>query len=194
MSTITMAKAKGKKSLPALAMLLPHELLVKIFYNLEERPQHRHTSISSISFSYSLSLDRTDILSCALVCRDWYYAAVDTLWRDVDIQSVESFIQFSGTLDPAFSYMDSNTAVPKLTHGHGYGYDAQFMDADDDEDSKDEQQGECRAGELLIDRKRSTCPSVSSPSSSSSSLSSISSVGYYPIPGNSSRVFWHSIF
>ncbi|KAF8948121.1 hypothetical protein BGZ47_006379 [Haplosporangium gracile] len=88
--------------------MLPHELLVKIFYNLEQRPQHRHSSTTSISFSSSLSLDRTDILACALVCQDWYYAAVDTLWRDVDLQSVESFIQFGMVLDPTFSYMDSS--------------------------------------------------------------------------------------
>ena len=57
-------------SLLSLASMLPHELLVKIFYNLEQRPQHRHSSTSSISFSSSLSLQRSDILVCALVCHD----------------------------------------------------------------------------------------------------------------------------
>ncbi|KAG0340679.1 hypothetical protein BG004_006323 [Podila humilis] len=83
---------------------LPHELLVKIFYNLEQKPQHRHSSTCSISFSSSLSLDRADVLSCALVCQDWYYAAVDALWRDIELQSVESFIHFSRALEPTFSY------------------------------------------------------------------------------------------
>ncbi|KAI7831513.1 hypothetical protein BC939DRAFT_188197 [Gamsiella multidivaricata] len=101
-----------------LAQMVPHELLVKIFYNLEERPQHRHTPTSFISFSSSLSLDRSNILSCALVCRDWYYAAVDTLWREVDLQSVESFIQFSRVLDPGFSYMDTEPTIVYSPNGY----------------------------------------------------------------------------
>ncbi|KAG0366189.1 hypothetical protein BGZ54_005690 [Gamsiella multidivaricata] len=71
-----------------LAQMVPHELLVKIFYNLEERPQHR------------------------------YYAAVDTLWREVDLQSVESFIQFSRVLDPGFSYMDTEPTIVYSPNGY----------------------------------------------------------------------------
>ncbi|CAO3568108.1 unnamed protein product [Mortierella alpina] len=89
--------------------VMPHELLVKIFYNLEQRPRHRHTPVSSVSFSSSLTLDRTDILSCALVSQDWYFAAVDALWRDIDLQSIESFIQFSRALDPHSMSLDSRS-------------------------------------------------------------------------------------
>ncbi|KAF9155683.1 hypothetical protein DFQ26_009662, partial [Actinomortierella ambigua] len=92
---------------PQRSLTLPHEILVNIFYSLEQRPQHRHTSSSSISFTSSYTLDRTDILSCALVCRDWYFAAVDTLWCDIDLQSVESFIRFGQAVDKSFEYVET---------------------------------------------------------------------------------------
>ncbi|KAF9899191.1 hypothetical protein EC991_009338, partial [Linnemannia zychae] len=138
--------------------MLPHELLVKIFYNLEQRPQHRHSSTSSISFSSSLSLDRTDILACALVCQDWYYAAVDTLWRDVDLQSVESFIQFGMAIDPTFAYMD---ASPRLCY---YRQQQQRMDQCEsvDQDGDDHNsgfmdygQGQRRQGQLELPHRNS---------------------------------------
>ncbi|KAF9181729.1 hypothetical protein BGZ51_005232 [Haplosporangium sp. Z 767] len=34
---------------------------------------------------------------------------MDALWRNVDLQSVESFIQFSRAIDPTFSYLDPTT-------------------------------------------------------------------------------------
>ncbi|KAF9363317.1 hypothetical protein BGX34_004392 [Mortierella sp. NVP85] len=140
--------------------MVPHELLVKIFYNLEERPQHRHTSTSSISFSSSLSLDRTHILACALVCRDWYYAAVDTLWREVDLQSVESFILFSRALDPGFSYIEGPSSVQTtLYHTTERSVDGadhsnrqqDSMDEDEDEGSKVDSDQEDHENEMSGD-------------------------------------------
>ncbi|KAG0216765.1 hypothetical protein BGX33_012184 [Mortierella sp. NVP41] len=147
--------------------MLPHELLVKIFYNLEQRPQHRHSSTSSISFSSSLSLDRTDILACALVCQDWYYAAVDTLWRDVDVQSVESFIQFGMVLDPTFSYLEVS---PRLCCYQDY---QQQPDEDEDEDTTT---ATSPASSSSSSSSSSSFPTASTSSSSSSSCVSLSSL------------------
>ncbi|KAG0347958.1 hypothetical protein BG005_011797 [Podila minutissima] len=175
---------------------LPHELLVKIFYNLETRPQHRHSSTSSISFSSSLSLERADILSCALVCQDWYYAAVDTLWRDVDLQSVESFIHFSRALEPSFSYIGGTLRGSSCDDDIGEDEDND-MEAcpvgSDERHSRNTQRivrqegKEVTRGAINITRSastaRSTCPSTSPgpahpfeiSSSSNSGLSSFSS-------------------
>ncbi|KAF9971778.1 hypothetical protein BGZ73_005160 [Actinomortierella ambigua] len=100
-------KAMAWTKHPRRSPTLPHEILVIIFYSLEQRPRHRHTSSSSISFTSSYTLDRTDIFSCALVCHDWYFAAVDTLWRDIDLQSVESFIRFAQAIDKSFEYVQT---------------------------------------------------------------------------------------
>ncbi|KAF9306820.1 hypothetical protein BGZ74_003068 [Mortierella antarctica] len=175
---------------------LPHELLVKIFYNLETRPQHRHSSTSSISFSSSLSLERADILSCALVCQDWYYAAVDTLWRDVDLQSVESFIHFSQALEPSFSYIGGTLRGSSCDDDIGEDEDND-MEAcpigSDERHSRNTQRivrqegKEVTRGAINITRSasttRSTCPSTypgpahpsEISSSSNSGLSSFSS-------------------
>ena len=40
-----------------------------------------------------------------------YYAAVDTLWREVDLQSVESFIDFGRALDASFSYLGAEPST-----------------------------------------------------------------------------------
>ncbi len=45
-----------------------------------------------------------------------YFAAVDTLWRDIDLQSIESFIQFSRALDPYSMYSNSRPVDEVSSH------------------------------------------------------------------------------
>ena len=47
-----------------------------------------------------------------------YFAAVDTLWRDIELQSIESFIQFSRALDPYSMSPDSRPLHDREGHLH----------------------------------------------------------------------------
>ncbi|KAF9977666.1 hypothetical protein BGZ65_007310, partial [Modicella reniformis] len=74
-----------------------------------------------------------------------YYAAVDTLWREVDLQSVESFILFSRALDPEFSYMDTSSSIRMKLYHHTIGrsvddtdYPSRRQDYEDEDENMEE--------------------------------------------------------
>ena len=86
---------------------------------------------------------------------------MDTLWREVDLQSVESFILFSRALDPGFSYIEgpSSSVRTTLYHTNERSVDGadhsnrqqDSMDEDEDEGSKVDSDQEDHENEMSGD-------------------------------------------